>query len=169
MSDRGPDSVGADQRQRQLLLAHRAAALNHGQSLGVGGGVLELAAEPQLDIGIVVDVGLQRRLQVGAMQHPIGRAGAKRGGFAERQANHFTAASCAHQADGVGDDGACRKPRLQSQFDQHAAGVGRELQAGADFLEPLGLFKNDDAKTLRRERKRGRQSPDPGTSDEDRA
>ena len=133
------------------------------------GGVLELAAEPQLDVGIVVDLGLQRRLQIGAMHHPIGRAGAKRGGFAERQANHFTAASRAHQADGVGSDGARRKPRLQSQFDQHAAGIGRELQAGADFLEPLGLFKNDDAKSLCRERQRGRQSSDPGTGDEDSA
>ena len=56
MPDRGPDSVGADQRQRQLLLARHAAALDHGQSLGVGDGVFELAAEPQLDIGIVVDL-----------------------------------------------------------------------------------------------------------------
>ena len=34
----------------------RGAALDHGQSLGMGGGVLELAAEPQLDIGMVVDL-----------------------------------------------------------------------------------------------------------------
>ena len=31
----------------------------------------------KLDIGMVVDLGLQRGLQVGAMHHPIGRAGAK--------------------------------------------------------------------------------------------
>ena len=92
MPDRGPDSVGADQRQRQLLLARHAAALDHGQSLGMGDDVLELAAEPQFDIGIVDDLGLQRRLQIGAMHHPIGRAGARAGGFAERQAGDFTAA-----------------------------------------------------------------------------
>jgi hypothetical protein len=52
---------------------------------------------------------------------------------------------------------------------QHAAGIGGELQAGAGFLEAFGLFENDDAKTLSRERKRRRQSSDPGTSDEDGA
>ena len=61
------------------------------------------------------------------------------------------------------------QPRLQSEVDQHAAGVGRELQAGADFLEPLGFLQNDDAKALCRERKRRRQSSDAGTSDEDGA
>jgi len=55
----------------------------------MAGDVLELAAEPQLDVGVVVDMGLQRRLQVGAMHHPIGRAGGNRGGFAERQADEF--------------------------------------------------------------------------------
>ena len=57
----------------------------------------------------------------------------------------------------------------KSEFDQHAAGVGRELQAGADFLEPLGLLEHDDAKALCGQRKRGRQSSDAGTSDEDGA
>jgi hypothetical protein len=43
------------------------------------------------------------------------------------------------------------------------------LQAGAGFLEALGFFKNDDAKASCRKRKGGRQSSDPGTSDEDGA
>ena len=51
-----------------------------------------LAPEPQLDVGIVVDMGLQRRLQVGAMHHPVRRAGAKGGGLAERQAGDLAAA-----------------------------------------------------------------------------
>ena len=58
---------------------------------------------------------------------------------------------------------------LHAEIDQDAAGIGRELQAGADFLEPLGLLQDDDAKTFCGERQRGRQSPDPGTSDEDGA
>jgi hypothetical protein len=150
MPHRGPDAVGADQRHRQFLLPRHAAALDHGQPLGVGGDVLELAAEPQLDVGIVVDLGLQRRLQIGAMHHPIGRAGAKGGGLAERQAGDLAAAARAHDADGLGRHGARRKPRLQAEFDQDAAGVGRKLQAGAGFLEPLGLLQNDDAKALSR-------------------
>src|SRR5258707_13505766 len=103
------------------------------------------------------------------MPYPIGRAGAKRGGLAQRQAKDFAAASRAHQADGIGGDRAMRKPRLQSQFDQHATGIGRELQAGAGFLEALGFFENDNAKASCRKRERGRQSSDPATSDEDAA
>ena len=62
-----------------------------------------------------------------------------------------------------------REPRLQAELDQDAAGIGRELQAGAGFLQPLGLFQHDDAKALCGERQRRRQSPDPGTSDDDGA
>ena len=97
LPDRRPDAVGADQRQRQILLPRHAAAADHRQSLGMGGGVLELAAEPQLDVGMSADLRLQRRLQIGAMHHPIGRAGRSRGGFAERQADQF-AAACARSS-----------------------------------------------------------------------
>ena len=137
--------------------------------LACGVDVLELAAEPQVDIGMVVDLRLQRALQVGAMHHPIGRAGAKAGGLAERQAGDFAAGARAHDADGLGDHRARGEPRLQAEFDQHAAGIGRKLQAGAGFLQPFGLLQHDDAKALRGERQRRRQSPDPGTSDDDGA
>ena len=72
IADRRPDAVGADQRHRQLLPPRHAAAPDDGQPFGMFGHVLELAAEPQLDIGMVVDVRLQRGLQVGAMHHPVG-------------------------------------------------------------------------------------------------
>ena len=119
--------------------------------------------------GLSLTCGLQRRLQVGAVHHPIGRAGAKARGLAERQAGDLAAVARAHDADGVGRHGARRKPRLQAEFDQDAAGIGRKLQAGAGFFQPLGLFQHDDAKALRRKRQRRRQSSDPGTSDDDGA
>ena len=169
IADRGPDAVGADQRHRQFLLPRIAAALDHGQPLGVRRHVLELAAEPQLDIRTIVDLGLQGGLQIGAMHHPIGRAGAKAGGLAERQAGDFAARARAHDVDGLGRDGAGGEPRLQAEFDQDAAGVGRKLQAGAGFLQPFGLFQDDDAKAPGCERKRRGQSPDPGTSNDDGA
>jgi hypothetical protein len=169
VSDRGPDSIGTDQRQCDILLARHAAPLDHRQSSGMRHRVFELAPEPQLDVGMVVDLGKQRCLQIGAVYHPIGRTGARRGGFAERQARKFAAASRTHDADGLGRDRVGGESRLQSEVDQYAAGVGGELQAGAGFLESLGLLKHDDAKTLSRERERGRQSSDPGTSDEDGA
>ena len=169
IADRRPDAVGADQRHRQFGLPGIAAALDHGQPLGVRGHVLELAAEPQVDVRMIVDLGLQGGLQIGAMHHPIGGAGAQAGGLAERQAGDFAACARAHDGDRVGRDGARGEPRLQAEFDQDAAGVGRKLQAGTGFLQPFGLFQNDDAKAASRERKRRGQSSDPGTSNDDGA
>ena len=112
MTDAGPDPVGADQRHCQLLPARRAAALDHRQALGMRHDVLELAAEPQIDIGMVVDLCLQRGLQVGAVYHPIGCAGTKGRGFAERQSGNLAAGPRAHDADGVGGYRARAKPPL---------------------------------------------------------
>ena len=169
MPDGGPDAVGADQRQRHFLLPGHAAALHHGQPLRMGGGILELATKSQLDIGMVIDMGLQRGLQIGPVHHPIGSAGAQRGGFAERQPGDFAAASRTHDADGVRRDGAAGQSRFEPETDQHAACIGRQLQSGAGFLEALGALQNDDAKALSRQRQRRRQSSDSGAGDQDRA
>src|SRR5213082_1070061 len=67
---RRPDAVGADQRRRQLLLSRIAAALDHGQPFGVRGHVLELAAEPEIDVRMVVDLCLQGALQAEVNDHP---------------------------------------------------------------------------------------------------
>ena len=34
--------------------------------------ILELAAQAQVDVGMLVDLGQQRGLQIGAVHHPIG-------------------------------------------------------------------------------------------------
>jgi len=49
------------------------------------------------------------------------------------------------------------RPQLiaKAEIDQGARGVGRELDAGARFLEPLRLFQDDDAKAVAREREGG--------------
>ena len=118
---------------------------------------------------MLVDLGLQGALQIGAVHHPIGRAGTKAGGLAERQAGDLAARTRAHDVDGLRSYRARRKPRPQAKVDQDSAGVGRKLQAGAGFLQPFGLLQDDDAKAFRGERKRCRQSPDPGTSNDDGA
>ncbi len=64
---------------------------------------------------------------------------------------------------------APRKARLEPELDQDAAGIGRELNAGAGFFQLLGLLQHDDAKAFFGERQRGRQSSDAGTSHEDGA
>ena len=166
-ADGRPDAVGADQRNRQFLLPCIAAALHDGQALGVLCHVLELTAEPQVDIGVIVDGGLQRGLQIGAMDHPVGSAGAEFGGLAERHPGDFAAGPRAQDVDGFRRDRAPRKRLFEPELDQDAAGVGRELDAGAGFLEPFGLFQHHDAKALCRKGQRRRQSPDPGAGNDD--
>ena len=128
-----PDSVGADQGQRQILPSRGAGALEHGQSLGVACDILKLAAEPQFDVMMLSDLRKQRCLQLAAMDDQIRRASARSRGVAEWQAGDFAAATHAHQADGLGRDGDPGRSRLQSERDQNAAGIGRELHAGARF------------------------------------
>ena len=103
------------------------------------------------------------------MHHPIGGAGAEARGLAKRQPDDFAAASRAHDADGFGGNGAGGQPRLQPEIDQHTAGIGRELQAGAGFFQPFGLFKDNDTKSPGCQRQRRRQSSDPGARDKNRA
>ena len=50
------------------------------------------------------------------------------------------------------------QPVLQPEIDQDARSVGRELNAGAGFLEPFGLFQHDDAKPVAGKGERGSQS-----------
>jgi len=69
-------------------------------------------------------MGLQRGLQIGAVHDPIGCAGLKHRGVAERQAGDLAPVSPAHEADGVGRDCAGGKPGLQAEIDQHAARIG---------------------------------------------
>ena len=103
------------------------------------------------------------------MHHPIGRAGAECRGLAERQAADLAAGARAHDVDGFRHHRAPAEPRFKPELDQDAAGIGRKLQAGAGFLQLLGLLQHDDAKALLGKRQRGGQSPDAGTSDEDGA
>ena len=53
---RRPDAVGADQRGGEVLLARQPLPLHHGQAARMLGDVLELAAEPKVDVGVVVDM-----------------------------------------------------------------------------------------------------------------
>ncbi len=64
VADGGPHPIGADQRQRGLLLASGAFALDDGDTLGVGGNILKLGAEPQVNVGMVRHAGQQGGLEV---------------------------------------------------------------------------------------------------------
>jgi len=61
------------------------------------------------------------------------------------------------------------QPIAQSEIDQRARGIGRELDAGAGLLEPLGLLQDGDAKAVARERQRGGETANAGPGDNDGA
>ncbi len=103
------------------------------------------------------------------MYYPIGGAGTGARGLAKRQPDDFAAASRAHDADGFGGYGARGQSRLQPEINQHAAGIGRELQSSASLFKPFGLFKDNDTKPAGCQRQRCRQSSDPGAHDKNRA
>ncbi|MET3312298.1 hypothetical protein ABIF41_004139 [Bradyrhizobium japonicum] len=68
-----------------------------------------------------------------------------------------------------GDDGTQLEPFGQAEPDQHAARIGGELQARTDFLEALGFFQHDDTEAPGGQRKRGRQSTDSGSGNDNRS
>ena len=109
----------------------------------------------------------ERRLQIAAMDHPIRRAVALRGSLAERHAHDFASGLGVEHAQARRRDHVRPQPVFQPEIDQRARGVGRELDAGAGFLEPLGLLQHDDAKTVARERQRRGQPADAGPGDND--
>ena len=87
------------------------------------------------------------------------------------------------RAGNRGDDGSARgapdfdrfrldrglgDARIQSEFSQHAAGVGRNLDAGAGFAQPIGTLGDDDAKSGGGERQRGGEAADASADNDDR-
>ena len=69
----------------------------------------------------------------------------------------------------VGATACGRRRSARPRSIRMSRGVGRELNAGAGFLEPLGLFQHDDAKPVVRKRKSGGQAADPGPGNDDSA
>jgi len=101
------------------------------------------------------DAGAQRRLQGRRDGSPSRRAIAPLGGRAERHAHDFAAAAAVEHAQRLRRDHVRPQLIAKAEIDQGARGVGRELDAGARFLEPLRLFQDDDAKAVAREREGG--------------
>ena len=162
-ADARPDSVGADQGRGRIVVAGLGWSAGDANPVGFVADIDEGAAEPKLDVGMFRDFGRQRRLQRGAVNHPVGSIGISR----QRQAGNFDAARAAHHPHRVRHDRGCRKRRMQAEADENARCVGRELQAGACFLKHGRLFENDDAAAGRGQRQRGGQPSDPGTGDDD--
>jgi hypothetical protein len=84
------------------------------------------------------------------MDQPVGSAVPVFGSLTERQTHDFTPACSAKHAQSCGRDRELAQPALQSEIDQRACRVRRELDAGAAFLKPFGLFEHGDAKAVAR-------------------
>ncbi len=67
-----------------------------------------------------------------------------------------------------GLDGRLRHGLVEAEAGQHAAGIGADLDAGADLAEFRLALGDDDAETGGRQRQRRRQSADAGAGDDDR-
>ncbi len=99
------------------------------------------------DVWIGGDRLAQGGLQIAAMNHPIGCAIAFVSGGAERRARQQSAGARVEHAQLVRRDDLRPQAVTQSKPDQDLRCIGRELDAGAGFLEALGLFQNGGAES----------------------
>ena len=166
-TQRRPHAVGADQRQAAFLDDALVAARLHRDAVDVGGEVLDVAAELERDVLRALRGTGERRLQVAAMDRPIGRAVAALGVVAQRNAHDLAAGAARHHADRLRRHDGGRQLFAQAERDQHAGGVGRELDSGAGLFELGGLFEHGCAQAGARQRQRRRQPRDAGAGDDD--
>ena len=105
-------------------------------------------------------------MQVAAMDHPIGRAEAPDRVLAEIE--QFPLLSGIPDADFLGRRLAHQRPQafFEAEIDQHAAAVGGDLDAGAQFPQFRRLFVDVDVKPALQKRKRGGQPADAGACDD---
>ncbi len=134
----------------------------------MGGEILHAHAELERNIELLRNRGGERGLQIAAMDDPVRRAIALRR-LAERDAHDFASAPPDEHAQGCRRDHMRPQPLADAEIDQDARGVGRELDAGAGFRKPLGLFQHDDAEAIARKCKRRRKPANAGACDYDAA
>ena len=130
--------------------------------------IFHALAELDRNVELPGEGGRECRLQIATMDDPKRRAIAMFG-VAKRHTHDFASGRGTEYAQRRRCDRERAQPILKPEINQNARGIGRELEAGAGFLEPLGLFQYDDAKTVARERERGGQSADAGAGNDDHA
>ena len=162
-----PDAVGADQGDA-LIFHHVPIAVRlHGETIGVGRKVLDAGRELDCDVlRLLRGIG-ERYLQVAAMDRPIGRAIAALGVRPERNTHDLVARAAGHHADRLRRNHQGREALAQAERDQHAGGIGSELNSGAGLFQSSGLLEHGDAQAGARQRQRRRQPRDPGAGDDD--
>ena len=100
------------------------AARRYRDAVRVGNEILHAHAELDGNIELLIDGGAERRLQIAAMDDPVGRAVALRRGLAERDAHDFAAACRAPHAHRRGRHDVRTQPVAETEIEQRARGIG---------------------------------------------
>ena len=149
-----PQPVGADQRRAAMFdVALRRVRRNRHADLGQPE-ILDPGAEMENDAGIGAHRLDQHGLQVAAMDHPIWGAVAPRRRRAERRAREHTGGARVDNPKLLGRDDVALQLLGEPERQQDARGIGRKLNAGADFLQSFGLIEDGDLKSASRDRQR---------------
>src|SRR5690242_1286152 len=127
----------------------RANSLD-GYAVLMNGEAIDADAECEPDIGMRACRLEQRSLQVAAVNDPIRRAEAC-GGVRQWNAGDLPAVACVQNAHGLRGHRGRAQPVAQSQIDQDAGRVRRQLNAGASLIKPFGLVEDDGAQAAMRE------------------
>src|SRR5487761_1376045 len=135
------------------------AARRYGDAMRMGGEIFHAHAELERDIALLRYGGEEHGLQVAAMDDPIGRTVALLR-LAERDADDFAAGAADQDAQRRRRDHMRPQPLANAEIDQAARAIGRQLDAGAGFRKPLGLFQDGDAEAAARQRPRRRKPAD---------
>jgi hypothetical protein len=163
----GPQAVGGDQSIALLMPDPVTAAGGNAYAVAVRGEIFHPHAELESDIEIFVGGGSEYGLQIAAMDRPIGCAVKFRCNSAEGHPQDFAAILAIKNAKPPRHDNMRREPLAESEVDQDAGRVGRELNAGAGFLEAFRLLKDSDMETPARKRQRRGQPANAGAGDND--
>ncbi len=175
--DGAVDHVTRDARRiaHQQLARHRAHAV--GGDEGIGGVALAVLVDGGNARTVLLDVldarrsleGDQLRLlhafqnrgvDVGAVNHRVRVAKALAERRADGKAPDHAGIHRVHHHQFVGEDGAAARVFAHAKRVERGKGVGRQLNAGADFADVFGLLQQRDADAQLAQRQRRRQTAD---------
>ena len=108
----------------------------------------------------------QQSVQIGAVHHAIGKAVPAFVVFADRKFIDDLAAEITAREPVFGREAYRLHRRSQSEHIQNMAGIGADLNAGADFAEHLALFEDPDRVAAPQQQSRSRQPADPGADNQ---
>jgi len=164
-----PQPVGGNQRDAAIFEEMLRGAREDRDAVLLEREILDPGAEIENDTGMGAHRVDQDGLQVAAMDDPVGRAVALLRNRAERRARKHPRRPRVHDPQLLGSDHMPPQLLAEAERNQNARCVGRQLNAGADFLKALRLVEYGDVESVPRNRQGRSQPPDPRAGDDDGA